>query len=132
MPPCLRGEFAGGPRLCLRNRAWRSDTMIKSHGYAARDKSTPLAPFSFERRDVGPKDVQIDILYCGVCHSDLHRVYNDWNDTVYPVVPGHEIIGRVTEIGTEVAKYKKGDIVGVGVIIDSCQNCDACNEGLEN
>jgi uncharacterized zinc-type alcohol dehydrogenase-like protein len=101
-------------------------------GYAAKDATSPLVPFTINRRDVGPKDVQIDILYCGVCHSDLHRVYNDWNDTVYPVVPGHEIIGRVTEIGTEVAKYKKGDIVGVGVIIDSCQNCDACNEGLEN
>src|SRR3954471_23471948 len=131
MPPCLRGEFAGGPRLCLRNRAWRSDTMIKSHGYAARDKSTPLAPFSFERRDVGPRDVQIDILYCGVCHSDLHQVRDEWGGSIYPMVPGHEIVGKVTKVGAGVKKFKVGDLAGVGCMVDSCRECAACRESEE-
>ncbi len=106
--------------------------MIKCFGYAAKDSSSPLVPFSFERRSVGSHDVQVDILYCGVCHSDVHRVYDDWHDTIYPIVPGHEIIGKVAKIGEQVTRFKKGDLVGVGTIIDSCQKCQACAEGMEN
>ena len=76
--------------------------MIKSYGYAARDKSTPLGPFNFERRDVGPRDVQVDILFCGVCHSDLHQVRDEWGGSIYPMVPGHEIVGRVARVGAQV------------------------------
>lgn len=105
--------------------------MIKSTGYAASDATTPLTSFDFERKDPGPKDVQIDILYCGVCHSDLHQARNEWGNTVYPCLPGHEIIGRVTQIGPQVTKYKVGDTVGVGCMVDSCQQCEACQLGLE-
>ena len=94
--------------------------------------SAPLAPFSFERRDPGPHDVAIDILFCGVCHSDLHTVRNEWGgSTVYPAVPGHEIIGRVTSVGGHVSKFKEGDLVGVGCLVDSCQVCAPCKAGLE-
>ena len=85
---------------------------IKTAGYAAHSSTSPLQPFSFERRTPGPKDVQIEILYCGVCHSDLHTARNEWRNTTYPVVPGHEIVGRVTEVGAAVTKFKVGDIVG--------------------
>jgi alcohol dehydrogenase (NADP+) len=108
-----------------------------AHGYAAHSKDTPLAPFSFERRDPRENDVQIDILFCGVCHSDLHTARGDWDGliypdgTLYPCVPGHEIVGRVTAVGSHVSKYKRGDIVGVGCMVDSCQHCAACDEGLE-
>ncbi|ACP21585.1 NADP-dependent alcohol dehydrogenase C (plasmid) [Sinorhizobium fredii NGR234] len=105
--------------------------MFHCYGYAATSSDTPLAPFSFERRDPGPKDVQIEILYCGVCHSDLHRVRNEWGGTIYPCVPGHEMVGRVTAVGTEVTKYKVGDIAGVGVMVDSCRQCANCRDGLE-
>ncbi len=105
--------------------------MIKATGYATADAKTPLTSFNFERQDPGPKDVQIDILYCGVCHSDLHQVRNEWGNTVYPCLPGHEIIGRVAQIGSEVTKYKPGDTVGVGCMVNSCQKCEACKQGLE-
>ncbi len=105
--------------------------MIKATGYATADAQTPLTSFDFERREPGPKDVQIDILYCGVCHSDLHQVRNEWGNTIYPCLPGHEIIGRVSQIGPEVTKYKVGDTVGVGCMVDSCQQCEACRQGLE-
>ncbi len=105
--------------------------MSKAIGYAAFDPSTPLAPYSFSRRDVGPNDVQIDILYCGVCHSDLHTARNEWNNTLYPAVPGHEIVGRVTAVGESVKDFKVGDIAGVGCLVDSCQSCSSCGEGLE-
>jgi uncharacterized zinc-type alcohol dehydrogenase-like protein len=101
-------------------------------GYAAKDVSAPLSPFSFHRRDLGSEDVQIDILYCGVCHSDLHRIDNDWNNTIYPLVPGHEIVGKVASIGEKVKRYKVGDLIGVGTIIDSCQQCQSCKRGEEN
>ncbi|MDQ3060131.1 MAG: NAD(P)-dependent alcohol dehydrogenase [Pseudomonadota bacterium] len=100
-------------------------------GYAAQSASTPLAPFSFERRSPGQLDVALDILYCGVCHSDLHTVRNEWQNTVYPSVPGHEIVGRVTAVGDLVSKFKVGNIVGVGCMVDSCQLCTPCTEGLE-
>jgi uncharacterized zinc-type alcohol dehydrogenase-like protein len=105
--------------------------MTKACGYAAQSATTPLAPFSFERRDPLPNDVQLDILYCGVCHSDLHTARNEWTNTIYPAVPGHEIIGRVTKVGSDVKKFKTGDIVGVGCMVDSCGTCPNCRAGLE-
>ncbi|PTQ13164.1 hydroxyacid dehydrogenase [Sphingomonas oleivorans] len=105
--------------------------MITAQGYAAQSSDTPLAPFTFERRALRPNDVRIDILYCGVCHSDLHTARGEWPGTLYPCVPGHEIVGRVTETGEAVTKFKQGDIVGVGCMVDSCQHCDACADGLE-
>ena len=105
--------------------------MTKTIGYAAHGATTPLAPFHFERRDLGTKDVQLDILYCGVCHSDLHTARNEWKNTTYPVVPGHEIVGRVTKVGRDVKKVKAGDLVGVGCLVDACRTCPDCREGLE-
>ena len=105
--------------------------MFSCVGYAAESASAPLAPFKFDRRDPGPKDVQIDIIYCGVCHSDLHQARNEWHNTVYPCVPGHEIVGKVTAVGNEVSKFKVGDLAGVGCMVDSCRECTNCREGLE-
>ena len=105
--------------------------MIETLGYAAQSATTPLNPFSFERREPGPRDVQIEILYCGVCHSDLHTVRNEWQGTVYPVIPGHEIVGRVTQVGGEVATFKAGDLAAVGSMVYSCGTCPDCQEGLE-
>ncbi|MCX6878051.1 MAG: NAD(P)-dependent alcohol dehydrogenase [Verrucomicrobia bacterium] len=100
-------------------------------GYAARSATSPLAPFHFERRLPGPHDVQIEIQYCGICHSDLHAVRGEWQGSVYPMVPGHEIIGRVTRVGPEVTGFMAGDLVGVGCLVDSCRTCAACREHLE-
>lgn len=105
--------------------------MIKTPAYAAPSADAPFAPFSLERRKPGPRDVRIDILFCGVCHSDLHTARGEWSGTVYPCVPGHEIIGRVVETGAEVTTHKPGDLVGVGCMVDSCQHCASCAEGLE-
>lgn len=105
--------------------------MTNSIGYAAKSSIDRLAPFQFERRDVGPHDVHIDILYCGVCHSDLHTARNEWKNTLYPSVPGHEIVGRVREVGAHVSKFKVGDVAGVGCMVDSCRHCSSCQEGLE-
>jgi uncharacterized zinc-type alcohol dehydrogenase-like protein len=102
-----------------------------SKAYAAQSSSTPLAPFQIERREPGPYDVAIDILYCGVCHSDLHTARSEWPGTVYPCVPGHEIVGRVTAVGPEVTKVGIGALVGVGCMVDSCRHCAACGRGLE-
>jgi uncharacterized zinc-type alcohol dehydrogenase-like protein len=99
--------------------------------YAAQSAATPLQPFALERRAPGAKDVAIDILYCGVCHSDLHTVRSEWPGTMYPSVPGHEIVGRVTAVGAKASKFKPGDLVGVGCMVDSCRHCSACEEGLE-
>ena len=104
---------------------------IEAFGYATHSATSPLGPFRFERRDPRPDDVTIEILYCGVCHSDLHQARNDWNNSIYPMVPGHEIIGRVTRVGPHVKRIKAGDRVGVGCMVDSCLSCDACEEGLE-
>lgn len=106
--------------------------MIKTNGWAAQDAHSPLAPFSFERNDPTGAEVQIDVLYCGVCHSDLHQVRNEWHNTVYPSLPGHEIVGRVTRLGPGVTKYKEGDLVGVGCFVNSCRQCEPCREHLEN
>ncbi|MBD9482315.1 NAD(P)-dependent alcohol dehydrogenase [Pseudomonas sp. PDM14] len=104
---------------------------MKTLGYAAQNPGTPLAPFQFQRRAVGANDVQIDILFCGVCHSDLHTARNEWNNTLYPSVPGHEIVGKVRAVGSNVSAFKVGDIAGVGCMVDSCQSCPSCAEGLE-
>lgn len=99
--------------------------------YAATTATSPLAPFNVERRAVTEHDVHIEILYCGVCHSDLHQAHNDWSNSLYPMVPGHEIVGRVVAVGGAVKKLKIGDLAGVGCMVDSCRKCSACEEGLE-
>ena len=104
---------------------------MPTHAFAAHSATTPLAPFTFERRTPGPRDVQIQILFCGVCHSDLHTVRGEWGAIAYPQVPGHEIVGRVLAVGADVTRYKAGDSVGVGCLVDSCQTCASCGEGLE-
>ncbi|HBK46262.1 MAG TPA: hydroxyacid dehydrogenase [Xanthomonadaceae bacterium] len=105
--------------------------MSLAHGYAARSADQALAPFAFDRREPGPHDVGIDILYCGVCHSDLHTARNEWQNTLYPSVPGHEIVGRVRAVGSAVSGFKVGDIAGVGCMVDSCRTCGSCREGEE-
>ncbi len=104
---------------------------MKTISYAAHDSEKPLEPYHFERRALRNEDVAIEILYCGVCHSDLHTVQNDWGGAKYPVVPGHEIVGRVIELGSKVKKYKVGDHVAVGCMVDSCLQCDQCHNGEE-
>jgi len=104
---------------------------MKTIGYAAHASEKPLEPYHFERRALRDEDVSIEILYCGVCHSDLHTAENDWGWTQYPVVPGHEIVGRVIEVGSGVTKYKVGDHVAVGCMVDSCLSCDQCHQGEE-
>src|SRR5260221_3760429 len=99
--------------------------------YAAQSATAALGPFAIRRRDVGVRDVQIEILYCGVCHSDLHHVRNEWHNTVHPCVPGHEIVGRVTGVGREVKKFKEGDLAAVGCTVDSCRICSSCHAGFE-
>ena len=99
--------------------------------YAAQSATTPLGAWSIERRSPKPHDVQIEILFCGVCHSDLHTVRNEWGGTIYPVIPGHEIVGRVSTVGNHVTKFKVGDLAGIGCMVDSCRECDNCKEGLE-
>ena len=105
--------------------------MSQAQGYAAQSPTTPLAPFSFQRRSPGRLDVAIDILHCGVCHSDLHTARGEWGNTLYPSVPGHEIVGRVTAVGDLVTSFKVGDLAGVGCMVDSCQHCKPCADGLE-
>lgn len=105
--------------------------MIQTKGYAAQTNQTPLAPWSFERREVGPHDVQFDILFCGVCHSDLHQIKDDWFPGIFPMVPGHEIVGRVAKVGDHVTKFKVGDLAGTGCLVDSCGHCDNCKHDLE-
>jgi len=105
--------------------------MLQARGYAAHSADTPLVPFSFTRREPGDDDVLIDILYSGICHSDLHQARGDWGNSMYPMVPGHEIIGRVAQVGKNVAKFKVGDYAGVGCMVDSCRHCKACRLNLE-
>ena len=106
--------------------------MPPSKGYAALDTKSPLAPHNFSRREPGPTEIVIEILYCGVCHSDLHMARNEWGNAIYPMVPGHEIVGSVAAAGKSVTKFKTGDIAAVGVIIDSCRHCEPCNRGEEH
>ena len=104
---------------------------MQTKAYAAQSATTPLTPFTLERRAPGPKDVVLEILFCGVCHSDLHTARSEWPGTKYPCVPGHEIVGRVTAVGSSVKNHKPGDLVGVGCMVDSCRTCAQCQEGLE-
>lgn len=106
-------------------------TPTKIQAYAAQSEKSKLAPFSIERRELGPHDIQIDIMYCGICHSDIHSVRNEWKNTSYPIVPGHEIIGRISKVGKEVKSFKAGDLAGVGCMVDSCRSCQSCKENLE-
>ena len=104
---------------------------MKINAYAVTAATTPLGPFQLQRRVPGSHDVEIDILFCGVCHSDVHTVRNEWRGTTYPCVPGHEIIGRVTRVGDQVKNFKEGEIAGVGCLVDSCRTCASCHESLE-
>ena len=104
-------------------------TLVKA--YAAEKADKPLAPFKIDRREPGAKDVEIEILYCGVCHSDIRTARNEWGGTIYPVVPGHEIVGKVTRVGNDVTNHKVGDTVGVGCFVDSCGHCANCKDDLE-
>jgi uncharacterized zinc-type alcohol dehydrogenase-like protein len=104
---------------------------MKIQAYATHSPTDTLHPFQLVRREVGPRDVKIEILFCGVCHSDIHQAHNDWKNSIYPMVPGHEIVGRVTEIGAEVKKFKTGELAGIGCFVDSCRHCPSCLAGLE-
>ncbi|QIL41100.1 NAD(P)-dependent alcohol dehydrogenase [Pedobacter sp. HDW13] len=105
--------------------------MIATKGYAAQSPTTDLAPWNFERREVGPHDVQFEILFCGVCHSDLHQIKNDWFPGIFPMVPGHEIVGRVVKVGDHVKNFKVGDLAGTGCMVDACMVCENCKQDLE-
>ena len=105
--------------------------MSSTKAYAAHDAVSPLSPFSFERRETGAHDVQIEILYCGVCHSDIHQARGEWGNSIFPMVPGHEIVGRIIKIGNHVTKFKVGDLAGVGCFVDSCKTCPNCLSGEE-
>lgn len=102
-----------------------------THAYAAHDATSALVPFDYTPRALREHDVQINVLFCGVCHSDLHQARNEWTNTIFPVVPGHEIVGRVSAVGNHVSRYQIGDLVGVGCMVDSCRSCPSCDEGLE-
>jgi alcohol dehydrogenase (NADP+) len=107
---------------------------IATKGFATRGTEAKFEPFNFTRRNVGPKDILIDILYCGICHSDIHQAKDEWHDTMpamYPMVPGHEIVGRVTKAGSDVTKFKEGDLAGIGCFVDSCRECAPCTHGQE-
>ncbi len=105
--------------------------MLPTRGYAAHAAKAPLAPFSFQRRDPGPRDVVIEIAYCGVCHSDIHQARDEWGGATFPMVPGHEIVGRVSAVGRDVKRFRKDDLAGVGCFVDSCRRCAQCKEGEE-
>jgi alcohol dehydrogenase (NADP+) len=104
---------------------------LETHGYAVASPDAKFEPFTFERREAEAKDIIIEILYCGICHSDIHQARDEWGGSIYPMVPGHEIVGRVTQVGDEVTKFKEGDIAGVGCFVDSCRTCENCAEGFE-
>lgn len=105
--------------------------MLPTKAFVVQSSTSPFEPFQFKRRDVGDRDILIKIDYCGVCHSDLHQVRNEWGNSIYPMVPGHEIVGHVVQIGKDVKKFKVGDLAGVGCMVDSCRTCDSCKKGLE-
>lgn len=106
--------------------------MLAAKGYGTSNAQLPLAPLSFTRREPGPTEIAVDILYCGVCHTDLHMTRNEWGGSIYPMVPGHEIVGRVTAVGSAVTKFRTGQIAAIGVIVDSCRQCAPCTRGEEN
>ncbi len=105
--------------------------MLETKGYATHDLNAKFAPFSFERRDVGPNDILIDIEYAGICHSDIHQAKSEWGPSIYPMVPGHEIVGTVSQVGRAVSKFEVGDIAGIGCFIDSCRHCENCKADVE-
>ncbi|MCM2265808.1 MAG: NAD(P)-dependent alcohol dehydrogenase [Desulfuromonadales bacterium] len=105
--------------------------MLTTAAYAAASAKSPLAPHAIERREPGPRDVLIDILYCGICHSDIHQARDEWGGSIFPMVPGHEIVGTVVKVGAEVGKWREGDTVGVGCFVDSCHQCEPCRDGEE-
>ncbi|MEO5971523.1 MAG: NAD(P)-dependent alcohol dehydrogenase [Bdellovibrionia bacterium] len=105
--------------------------MLKTTGYAAKSPTTPIEPFSFGRREVGPGDVRIKILYCGICHSDIHQAKDEWGGSIFPMVPGHEIVGQVIDVGKKVKRFKLGDFAGVGCFVDSCGKCKSCKANVE-
>jgi alcohol dehydrogenase (NADP+) len=105
---------------------------MKSYGYAAHDPKSPLVPFDFEHRDPGPDDIAIEIAYSGICHSDIHQARDEWGGSIYPMVPGHEIVGHVISVGANVTKFKVGDRAAVGVMVNSCRECDNCKAGTES
>jgi alcohol dehydrogenase (NADP+) len=104
---------------------------MKSFGYAAQSKTSPLTPFHFDRREPGSSDVVVAIEYCGICHSDIHQVRDEWGGSMYPMIPGHEIVGRVTAVGASVTKFKPGDLAGVGVTVETCMVCENCKADAE-
>ena len=105
--------------------------MLSTRGYASTSPTSTLEPFHFERRDLGPHDVLIEILYCGICHSDIHQARDEWGGSMFPMVPGHEIVGRVARVGSAVTRFNVGELAGVGTMVDSCRVCESCKEGLE-
>ncbi len=105
--------------------------MIQTQGYAVQSATDKLKPFEFERRELGARDVLIEIQFCGVCHSDIHQVRGEWGNSIYPMVPGHEIVGRVARVCSKVEKFREGDIAGVGCLVDSCRECESCQQGFE-
>uniref|UniRef100_M1BA03 10-hydroxygeraniol oxidoreductase n=1 Tax=Solanum tuberosum TaxID=4113 RepID=M1BA03_SOLTU len=113
-------------------KSFENEHPIKAFGWATRDTSGVLSPFNFSRRVTGEKDVQFKVMYCGICHSDLHQLKNEWGNSKYPMVPGHEVVGVVIEVGSKVEKFKVGDKVGVGCMVGSCRKCENCSVDLEN
>jgi uncharacterized zinc-type alcohol dehydrogenase-like protein len=105
--------------------------MLPARGYATNGPTSKLEPYDFWRRDVGPNDVLVEILFCGICHSDIHQARGEWGNETYPMVPGHEVVGRITQVGSKVTRFKPGDLAGVGCFVDSCRTCASCKEGLE-
>lgn len=104
---------------------------MKTKGYVVKSAKAPLESYDFDRRELRPRDVALDISYAGICHSDIHQAREEWGPAIFPMVPGHEIVGKVTQVGSQVSKFKVGESIGVGVFIDSCRKCASCNAGLE-
>jgi hypothetical protein len=130
-PPKLEAERGKQPGACRAGEIFGRKPMLETKSYAVHSATDTLAPWSFERREPGPRDVLIEILFCGVCHSDIHQARGEWGNSLYPMVPGHEIVGRVARVGAEVQKFKAGDAVGVGCLVDSCRECSSCAQGFE-
>ncbi len=115
----------------IQNLTSKDKTMAQVNAYAAQTKTSSIAPFNIDRREAGPHDVQIEILYCGICHSDIHQVRDEWGGSIFPMVPGHEIVGRITKVGDHVKNFKVGELAGVGCFVDSCRTCPSCLAGEE-